>query len=162
MKLKADLFLLPFDPKPSILLFSNQKNSMIKMYGNIIVPSILYRCENWPLKFKADFRLRVFEVLRCGAVVWATTLQTGRIGFRFPMGSLWFSLTKSFQAHYVPGVDSAPTRNEFQGILLGVKAAGVMAENLASFMCQLSRISGGSNIWIPYELSRFLYRDYLS
>ena len=42
---------------------------MIKMYGNIIVPSILYRYENWPIKFKAGFRLRVVEVLRCGAVV---------------------------------------------------------------------------------------------
>jgi hypothetical protein len=73
MKLRGDLSLLPFDPERFFLLFSKQNKtkikSMINMYGNIIVPSIVYRCENWPLKFKADFRLRVLEVLRCGAVV---------------------------------------------------------------------------------------------
>ena len=54
-----------------------------------------------------------------------------------------FLLSLSFRAHYVPGVDSAPNRNKSQGNILGVKAVGVMAENLATFMCGLSRISGG-------------------
>ena len=31
---------------------------------------------------------------------------------------------KSFQSHYVPGVDSAINRNEYQEYFLGVKAAG--------------------------------------
>jgi hypothetical protein len=35
-----------------------------------------------------------------------------------------FSLTKSFQPHYGPGVDSASNRNEYQEYFLGVKAAG--------------------------------------
>jgi len=43
-------------------------------------------------------------------------------------GSRWshwnFSLTYSFWLHYGPGVDSACNRNEYQGYLLGVKAAG--------------------------------------
>ena len=32
---------------------------------------------------------------------------------------------KSFQSHYVPGVDSVSNRNEYQEYFLGVKAAGV-------------------------------------
>ena len=35
-----------------------------------------------------------------------------------------FSSTQSFQPHYVPGVDSASNRNEYQEYFLGVKAAG--------------------------------------
>ena len=35
-----------------------------------------------------------------------------------------FSLTKSFQSHYGPGVDSASNRNEHQEYFLGVKVAG--------------------------------------
>ena len=31
---------------------------------------------------------------------------------------------KSFRSHYVPGVDSASNRNEYQEYFLGVKAAG--------------------------------------
>jgi len=35
-----------------------------------------------------------------------------------------FSLTKSFQSHYNPAVDSASNKNEYQGYFLEVKAAG--------------------------------------
>ena len=35
-----------------------------------------------------------------------------------------FSLTLSFRAYYVPGVDSSPNRNEYQEYFLGLKAAG--------------------------------------
>jgi len=31
---------------------------------------------------------------------------------------------KSFRSHYVPGVDSASNRNEYQQYFLGVRAAG--------------------------------------
>ena len=31
---------------------------------------------------------------------------------------------KSFRSHYVPGVESASNRNEYQEYFLGVKAAG--------------------------------------
>ena len=34
-----------------------------------------------------------------------------------------FSVTYSFLSHYVPGVDSASNRNEYQLDFLGVKAA---------------------------------------
>jgi len=33
-------------------------------------------------------------------------------------------LTSSFRPHYVPGVDSASNRNEYQKYFLQVKAAG--------------------------------------
>jgi hypothetical protein len=35
-----------------------------------------------------------------------------------------FSLTQSFRPHCGPGLDSAPSRNEYQEYFLGVKAAG--------------------------------------
>jgi hypothetical protein len=36
----------------------------------------------------------------------------------------FFSDIKAFRSHYVPGVDSASNRNEYQEYFLGVKAAG--------------------------------------
>jgi hypothetical protein len=41
-------------------------------------------------------------------------------------------------AAHGPGVDSASNRNEYQEYFLGVKAAGVMADNLSTFICRLS------------------------
>ena len=38
----------------------------------------------------------------------------------------YFVDIKSFQSYYVPGVDSAYNRNEYQEYFLGVKAAGLM------------------------------------
>jgi len=38
--------------------------------------------------------------------------------------SLDFSVTYSFRPYHGPGVDSAPSENEYQEHLLGVKAAG--------------------------------------
>jgi len=38
--------------------------------------------------------------------------------------SLDFSVTYSFRPHHGPGVDSAPSENEYQEYFLGVKAAG--------------------------------------
>ena len=49
-----------------------------------------------------------------------------------------FSLILSFWPHYGPGVDSASNRNEYQEYFLGVKAAGVRADNLTTIMCRLS------------------------
>jgi hypothetical protein len=44
---------------------------------------------------------------------------------RFPVVSLDFSVTYSFRPYNGPGVDSAPSENEYQERFLGVKAAGV-------------------------------------
>ena len=48
----------------------------------------------------------------------------GRPQDRFPVVSLDFSVTYSFRLHHGPGVDSAPSKNEYQEHFLGVKAAG--------------------------------------
>jgi hypothetical protein len=60
-----------------------------------------------------------------------------------------FSLTQSFRPHYGPEVDLASNRNDYQGYLLGVKAAGAYV----SEPCHLE-ILGASNSWSPYGLSR--------
>jgi len=51
-------------------------------------------------------------------------LLVGRSQDRFPVVSLDFSVTYSFQLCHGPGVDSAPSENECQEHFLGVKAAG--------------------------------------
>jgi hypothetical protein len=61
---------------------------------------------------------------RDDAVGWGNTLQAGRSRIRFPMGSLDYSMTKSFWPHYGPGVDWASNRKKYQEYLLGVNAAG--------------------------------------
>jgi hypothetical protein len=48
----------------------------------------------------------------------------GRSRDRFPVVSMDFSITYSFRSHHCPGVDSAPSENEYQERLLGVKATG--------------------------------------
>ena len=37
------------------------KNVKIKIYTNIILPVVLYGCENWSLTLREEYRLRVFE-----------------------------------------------------------------------------------------------------
>jgi hypothetical protein len=37
------------------------KNYKIKIYRNIILPVVLYRCKTWSLTFTEEHRLRVFE-----------------------------------------------------------------------------------------------------
>ena len=52
-------------------------------------------------------------------------LLVGRSQDQFPVVLLDFSVTYSFQPYNGPGVDSAPSENEYQEHFLGVKAAGV-------------------------------------
>jgi hypothetical protein len=59
--------------------------------------------------------------VRGGAVGWGTALQAGRSRVRFPMVSLDFSLTYSFQPYHGPGFDSESNRNEYQQHFLGGK-----------------------------------------
>jgi hypothetical protein len=51
-------------------------------------------------------------------------LLVGRSRDRFQVVSLNFSVTYSFRPFHGPGVDSAPSENEYQEHFLGVKAAG--------------------------------------
>jgi len=51
-------------------------------------------------------------------------LLVGRSSDRFPVVSLDFSVTYSFRPFHGPGVDLAPSENEYQEHFLVVKAAG--------------------------------------
>ena len=51
-------------------------------------------------------------------------LLVGRSRDRFPVVSLDFSVTYSFQPYHGPGFDTAPSENEYQEHFLEVKAAG--------------------------------------
>jgi hypothetical protein len=55
---------------------------------------------------------------------WGAALLVGRSRDRFLVVSLDFSVTYSFRPYHGPGVDSAPSENEYQEHFLGVKAAG--------------------------------------
>jgi hypothetical protein len=61
---------------------------------------------------------------RGGAVVEAMSYRPEGCGIDAWRCYWNFSLTESFQLHYGPGVDSVSHRNEYQGYLLGVMAAG--------------------------------------
>jgi len=50
-------------------------------------------------------------------------LLVGRSRDRFPVLSLDFSVMYSFQPYHGPGVDSAPSENEYQEHFLGVRVA---------------------------------------
>ena len=67
--------------------------------------------------------LRVRLGARGGAFGWGTALQAAKSQVRFPMVSLKFFIDRIFRPHYVPGVDSASNRNEYQEFCVGVKAA---------------------------------------
>jgi hypothetical protein len=57
-------------------------------------------------------------------VACSAVLLVGRSRDRFLVVSLDFSVTYSFRLYHGPRVDSAPSENEYQEHLLGVKAAG--------------------------------------
>jgi len=58
--------------------------------------------------------------------------------------SLDFSVTYSFRPYHGPGVDSAPSENEYQEHLLGVKA-----DNFTTFTCRMSWKSGSLKLLEP-------------
>jgi hypothetical protein len=79
-------------------------------------------------------------------------LLVGRSRDRFPVVSLDFSVTYSYHG---PGVNSAPSENEFQEYFLGVEVAG--ADNLTTFMCLMSWKSGSLNLLEPSGPHRACY-----
>jgi hypothetical protein len=56
-------------------------------------------------------------------IINSTALLVGRSRDRFPVVSHWGFFFRSYRRKHCPGVDSA-SKNEYQGIHLGVKAAG--------------------------------------
>ena len=61
---------------------------------------------------------------RGGVVVKAPSYKPAGRGFDSRWCRWNYSVTKSFQSHYDPGVDSASNINEYQVYFLGVKAVG--------------------------------------
>ena len=57
-------------------------------------------------------------LLRVGAVGSDTALQTERSRLQFPIRSLGFSVDLIFRLYSGPEVDSASSRNEYQGYIL--------------------------------------------
>jgi hypothetical protein len=45
--------LLPFSPEPSVFS-SAVKNVKIRIYKTIILPLVLYECENWSLRLREE------------------------------------------------------------------------------------------------------------
>jgi hypothetical protein len=41
--------------------YTHIRSAKIKIYRTIILPIVLYGCETWPLTFREECRLRVFE-----------------------------------------------------------------------------------------------------
>jgi hypothetical protein len=52
--------LLPFSPE-SFVFSSVPRNIKIRIYETIILPVVLYGCENWSLTLREEHRQRVFE-----------------------------------------------------------------------------------------------------
>ena len=73
-----------------------------------------------------------------------------------------FSVTYSFRPYRGPGVDSAPSENEYQEHSLGVKAAGSYTDNLTTLMCRMSWKSGSLNLLEPSGPHRACYGTPLS
>jgi len=81
-----------------------------------------------------------------GAVGWCTALQGRGSWFRFPVGSLDFSLTSCFRSHYGPAIDSEMgSMNTSRGVRQPVPRA----DSFDTFMCRLFRTPGRLNFLEP-------------
>jgi hypothetical protein len=90
---------------------------------------------------------------RCGADGWDIALQARRLRVRFPMGLFAFFIDLILPLCYYLGVDSASNGNEYQGYLLGVKAAGAFVWH-TTFMCRSSRNLGAWTSLSPLDLQQ--------
>jgi len=94
-------------------------------WGHPACDAVYFRIHRNHLQcLEIDFTLYYVE----GTVVaqWLRCCATNRkVAGSIPGGAIGFFIDiKSFRSHYVPGVDSASNRNEYQEHFLGVKAAG--------------------------------------
>jgi len=91
----------------------------ITLQKSILIPLKIQVCAFPLIHFLCHFSINISLTL--GA--WGGVL-VGWFRDRFPVVSLDFSVTYSFRPYRGPGVDSAPSENEYQEHFLGVKAAG--------------------------------------
>ena len=87
---------------------------------------------------------------------WLRCCATNRkVAGSIPAGASGFFIDiKSSRSHYVPGVDSASNRNEYQEYFLGVKAAGAKGWQPYHNPVPLSRNPGTLTTWNPVGHSR--------
>jgi len=77
-----------------------------------------------------------------------------KVAGSIPAGvSGFFIDIKSFRSHYVPEVDSASNRNEYQEYFLAVKTAGALGRQPYHHPVPLSRNLGTLTSWNPLGLS---------
>jgi hypothetical protein len=77
----------------------------------------------WKSNFFISFP-STFGVGAWGGVAFKALAPFGRSRDRFPVVSLDFTVTHSFRPQNGPGIDSAPSENEYQEHILWVKVAG--------------------------------------
>jgi hypothetical protein len=76
------------------------------------------------------------------------------------MVSLDFSVTYYFRLHHGPGVDSAPSENEYQEHFLGVKAAGPYHLHVPSDL-KIRQPKPPGNLWVTQGLLRDCFTFYI-
>jgi hypothetical protein len=91
---------------------------------------------------------------RGGAVGWDTALQAGRSLIRSPVGFGGFFIDLILGRTMALGSTQSLTETNTRGISWGWWRPVRRADNLATFMCRLSRILRASTSWNPKGLSR--------
>ena len=65
---------------------------------------------------------------------------------RFPV-LLYFLVTYSFRPHHGPGVDTAPSENEYQELFLGKRRPVREADDLTTFNCRIWEPKPPGTLW---------------
>ena len=95
------------------------------------------------------------------SVVVKVLLLVGQSRDWFPVVSLDFSVTYSFRPYHGPGVDSAPSENEYQEHFLGLKAVGAWGWQPHHLHVMNVMESGSLNLLQPSGPHRACYRTAL-
>ena len=87
--------------------------------------------------------------MRGGVVAKAPRYKPAGRGFDSRLCHLNFSVTQSFRSHYVPGVESASNRNEYQVYSLGGKGGRCVRLTTLLPSCAVVMKSGNLNFQEP-------------
>ena len=105
--------------------------------------AVFTTCATWNVVWYVKYILCCYIKACSSEVAWGITLQPWRSWVDSWQCHWNVSLTKSFQPHCCPGVDSVSDRNDDQEYFLGNKG-GWYVGLITNFMCQLSRNLGVS------------------